>query len=162
MDINISHGYESWMLVNMCHCFPLFGCAMLWAQTHILHLLRHQLCVVEVVRSGHGRQGIWWLIYGQYLGDVWLIYAVYLQLIWGFPWVHTWLMMINIWLIYGSSWDNISLYDGSQWVIIWVKECHKPPIWEWFIPNLFLVIWMMFRYCFTHIRGTDPTPRNLT
>ena len=80
----------------------------------------------------------------------------------GFPWVHTWLMMINIWLIYGSSWDNISLYDGSQWVIIWVKECHKPPIWEWFIPNLFLVIWMMFRYCFTHIRGTDPTPRNLT
>ena len=20
---------------------------------------------------------------------------------------------------------------GSEWVVLWVKQCHKPPIWEW-------------------------------
>ena len=38
------------------------------------------------------------------------------------------------------------------------KKGHKPPIWEWFIPYhhippiyLFMLIWGMVYYCFTHI-----------
>ena len=26
---------------------------------------------------------------------------------------------------------------------MWVKQCHKPPIWEWFIPPIKMVIWGM-------------------
>jgi hypothetical protein len=34
--------------------------------------------------------------------------------------------------------------------VMWVKQCHKPPIWEWFIPHkngdLGDILW----HCFTH------------
>ena len=26
-------------------------------------------------------------------------------------------------------------YDGI--VTLWLKQCHKPPIWEWFIPPIY-------------------------
>jgi len=35
--------------------------------------------------------------------------------------------------------------------VMWVKQCHKPPIWEWFIASIKMVIWEMVYYCFTHI-----------
>ena len=34
---------------------------------------------------------------------------------------------------------------------MWVKPCHKPPIWEWFTPPVKMVIWGMVYYWFTHI-----------
>ena len=34
---------------------------------------------------------------------------------------------------------------------MWVEQCHKPPIWEWFIASIKMVIWEMVYYCFTHI-----------
>jgi hypothetical protein len=36
-------------------------------------------------------------------------------------------------------------------VVMWVKQCHKPPIWEWFIPPVKMVIWGMVYDCFAHI-----------
>jgi hypothetical protein len=36
---------------------------------------------------------------------------------------------------------------------MWLKQCHKLPIWEWFIPPISgdLVIWGMVYDCFNHI-----------
>ena len=33
----------------------------------------------------------------------------------------------------------------------WVKHNNKPPIWEWFIPPIYMVIWGMVYYCFIPI-----------
>jgi hypothetical protein len=39
--------------------------------------------------------------------------------------------------------------------IMWVKQCHKPPIWEWQtlvnIPPIYGDDWGMVYYCSTHI-----------
>ena len=35
--------------------------------------------------------------------------------------------------------------------MMWVKQCHKPHIWEWFIPHIKMVIVGMVYYCFTHV-----------
>ena len=41
--------------------------------------------------------------------------------------------------------------------IMWVKQCHKPPIWEWFIPPIKMVIWGVVDYCFNHITSVVKT-----
>ena len=33
-----------------------------------------------------------------------------------------------------------------------VKQCHKPPLWEWYIPPIKMVISAMVYYCFYHSR----------
>ena len=38
-------------------------------------------------------------------------------------------------------------------VIMWVKQCHKPPIWEWFIPPIHGEIGDGLWHCFTNITG---------
>ena len=34
---------------------------------------------------------------------------------------------------------------------MWVKQCHKPPIWEWFIPPIYGDLGNGLWHCFTHI-----------
>ena len=34
---------------------------------------------------------------------------------------------------------------------MWLKQCHKPPIWEWFLPPIKMMIWGMVCDCFTHM-----------
>jgi hypothetical protein len=48
-----------------------------------------------------------------------------------------------------DDFNGICIYIYTY--IMWVKQCHKPPIWEWFIPPIKMVIWGMVYYCFTHI-----------
>jgi len=33
---------------------------------------------------------------------------------------------------------------------MWAKQCHKPPIWEWFIPPIKMVIWGWFIIVYPH------------
>ena len=37
-------------------------------------------------------------------------------------------------------WCGKNQYSKS---ITWVKQCHKPPIWEWFMPPIKMAIWGM-------------------
>ena len=34
---------------------------------------------------------------------------------------------------------------------MWFKQCHKPPIWEWFIAPIYGDDWGIVYYCFNHI-----------
>ena len=34
---------------------------------------------------------------------------------------------------------------------MWVKQCHKPPIWEWFIQTIYGDDCGMVYNCFTHV-----------
>ena len=34
---------------------------------------------------------------------------------------------------------------------MWVKQCHKPPVWEWFIPSIYVDLGDGLWHCFTHI-----------
>ena len=48
---------------------------------------------------------------------------------------------------------NIEMCNAAN-PTMWVKQCHKPPMWEWFILPiiyLFMVIWNIVVYCLTHI-----------
>jgi len=38
-------------------------------------------------------------------------------------------------LIDSSGWTADKLYLVENH-LLWVKQCHKPPIWEWFIPTI--------------------------
>jgi hypothetical protein len=40
---------------------------------------------------------------------------------------------------------------------MWVKQCHKPPIWEWFIPPLYGDLGMVYK-CSTHVTVPQNTP----
>jgi hypothetical protein len=42
-------------------------------------------------------------------------------------------------------------YGSIPIAIMWVKQCHKPPMWEWFIPPIKMVICGMVYDCFSHI-----------
>jgi len=33
--------------------------------------------------------------------------------------------------------DTLHIYVYTYIYIMWVKQCHKPPIWEWFIPPIY-------------------------
>ena len=55
-----------------------------------------------------------------------------------------------------SGWVGILLPFGrnSEWSIswfiyrvMWVKQCYKPPIWEWFIPSSYGDDWGMDHHC---------------
>ena len=35
--------------------------------------------------------------------------------------------------------------------LMWVIQCHKPPIWEWYTYHLFMVIWGMVYPCFAKL-----------
>ena len=43
--------------------------------------------------------------------------------------------MIEAWL--GSQKTWITVFHGENVCVTWVKQCHKPPIWEWFIPPVY-------------------------
>ena len=45
----------------------------------------------------------------------------------------------------------IIISGGCEILSMWVKQCHKPPIWEWFIPPIKMVIWGMLYSCFIQI-----------
>ena len=34
---------------------------------------------------------------------------------------------------------------------MWFKQCHKPPIWGWFIAPIYGDDWGIVYYCFNHI-----------
>ena len=37
----------------------------------------------------------------------------------------------------GSQETWITVFHGENVCVTWVKQCHKPPIWEWFIPPVY-------------------------
>jgi hypothetical protein len=39
--------------------------------------------------------------------------------------------------------------------IMLLKQCHKPPIWKWFIPPVYGDDWRMIYFCFTNISGNE-------
>ena len=36
---------------------------------------------------------------------------------------------------------------------MWVKQCHKPPIWQWFVPPIYGDLGDGLWHCFLHING---------
>ena len=43
---------------------------------------------------------------------------------------------------------NFLLWRTKGSWIMWVKQCHKPRIWEWFIPPINMVMWGWFMKLF--------------
>jgi hypothetical protein len=50
----------------------------------------------------------------------------------------------------GTRVSKIGHESVEPFRIMWVKKCHKPPVWEWLIPPIYDDLGMIY-YCFTHI-----------
>ena len=46
-------------------------------------------------------------------------------------------------------------FEAKDLTIMLLKQCHKPPIWKWFIPPVYGDDWRMIYFCFTNISGNE-------
>ena len=56
----------------------------------------------------------------------------------------------------GKLGSNINCYPSSIYIyVMWVKQCHKSPIWEWFIPPMYGDLgdglWHLFTYNYSNM-----------
>ena len=130
-------GLGIWEAPLQILCFP-FGLGSLVKQSllnhpwfnSLYHLCHNWGCFMIVLRSLFGR------CLAKCLWDVWLIQCQLLMSDSSNSQVtETWLCaVLGFWkstMAMGKK-ENLKISR-----VMWVKQCHKPPIWEWFIPPIY-------------------------